>query len=450
MSPLLIHKFGGTSLADADKIRHLADIVRQHGEPAVVVVSALAGVTNRLEEAHHRGASAEDGLWAELEAHHMGVGSALELDHDPLAKGVRAAVDTAVHDPVAPRAARGDQILGLGEDLSALLVAGALTKAGQPARVVDARSVVRTDALHGRAGPDAEAIRLLAHEHILPVVTSGVVAVVQGYVGATAEGVTTTLGRGGSDFTAALIGAALDATEIVIWTDVDGILTCDPLAVENPRLLPEIGFEEAVELSYFGARVLHSTAAKHAAAAGIPLRIRNASNLDCEGTLVRQDRRGATALAAIAYKPGVVLFKVRAFPSVMAFGFLARVFEVLGRHTVPVDLVATSHSSTAFTIDRAENLNEVQKELERFAEVEVVTDVTTVTVVGRGLLREPGVEARVLTAMGGTSAHMLSQASDVSFSIVVADADSAELVRRLHATLLAASEPHAPSGQEAR
>lgn len=448
MSPLLIHKFGGTSLSDADKIRHLADIVRQHGEPAVVVVSALAGVTDRLEEALQRGAPAEDGLWAELEAHHMGVGTALELGQDLLAKGVRAAIATAVQNPRAPHAARGDQVLALGEDLSALLVAGALTKAGQPARVVDARSVVRTDALHGRAGPDAEAIRLLAQEHILPVVTSGEIAVVQGFVGATAEGVTTTLGRGGSDFTAALIGAALDASEIVIWTDVDGVLTCDPLAVENPRLLPEIGFEEAVELSYFGARVLHPTAAKHAAAAGVPLRIRNASNLKSEGTLVRQDRRDAAGFAAIAYKSGVVLFKVRAYPSAMAFGFLARVFEVLGRHAVPVDLVATSHSSTAFTIDKSENLSEVRLELEKFAEVEVVKGLTTVTVVGRGLLREPGIEARVLTAMDGTSAHLISQASDVSFSIVVADDDSADLVRRLHTTLLAVVAPPLPLTEE--
>lgn len=449
MSSLVIHKFGGTSLADAERIRHLVGIVRDQGDPAVVVVSALAGVTDRLQEAVHRAATAQDPIWGELEAHHLGVGDDLGVGGEPLTAGIRAAIAAAIPGPDAPRAAAGDRMLALGEDLSALLVAAALAVDGRSASVVDARSVVRTNARPGRAEPDPDQIRALARKHILPVVTSGEVAVVQGFIGSTAQGVTTTLGRGGSDFTAALIGAALDVSLVVIWTDVDGVLTCDPQAVEQPRLLPEIGFEEAIELSYFGAHVLHPTAAKHAAAAGTPLRIRNASNLACEGTLVRQDRRGAVGFAAIAYKPGVVLFKIRAFPTAMAFGFLARVFEVLGRHAVPVDLVATSHSSTAFTIDRSENLNDVREELERFSEVEVVAEVTTVTVVGRGLLREPGVEARVLSAMDGTSAHLLSQASDVSFSIVVADSDSADLVRRLHSTLLVEASPPTPLTQEA-
>lgn len=449
MTALVVHKFGGTSVCDAGKIRHLGQIVRQHGDSSVLVVSAVAGVTDRLEEAIRTGATKEDPVWTEIEAQHLEIGRELELSLDLLADPIRDAIAAAWNGPDSHEGAVDDRIRAVGEDLSALLIAAHLGLAGQPARVVDARGVIRTDACHGRAEPDADAIRSLCAEHILPVVGAGEIAVVQGFVGATAQGGTTTLGRGGSDFSAALIGAAVDADEVIIWTDVDGILTGDPHAVDHPRLLMEIGFEEAVELSYFGARVLHPTAAKHAAAAGIPLRIRNASNLDSEGTVVRQDRRGAATFAAVAHKSGVVLIKVRAFPSAMAFGFLARVFEVLGRRAVPVDLVATSHSSTAFTIDSGENLNEVQRELEAFAEVEIIPDVTTVTLVGSGLLREPGVEARVLTAMGGTSAHLISQASDVSFSIVVADSESEELVRRLHASLLASSDTDSTLAQEA-
>jgi aspartate kinase len=356
-------------------------------------------------------------------------------------RGVAAEIDRIIERMVARSgSARGtaelaDDVCAIGEDLSARLVACALRASGQDSCVVDARDVVRTDDRFGRATPHDDEIRCLTMQRLLPVVARGCVPVVQGFVGATADGRTTTLGRGGSDFTAVLLGAALHA-EVDIWTDVDGILSADPRAVDHPRILAEIGFEEAVELAYFGAKVIHPGAAKHAVSRGVRVRIRNTFNPSGTGTLILNDRRGARGIAAVAYKPRIALIKVRSHPSALQYGFLGRVFQVLGRHGVPVDLVATSHSSTAFTIDEREDVQELAAELSDFSDVEILHDLATITVVGQGLMEEPGIDALVFWAVEKTPVHLISQASDVSLSFLVAEADAADLVRKLHLTLI--------------
>ena len=254
-------------------------------------------------------------------------------------------------------------------------------------------------------------------------------------MGATAEGRTTTLGRGGSDFTAALVGAALEAEEVTIWTDVDGIFSADPRIADGVRVLPEIGFEEAVELAYFGARVIHPAAAKHAVAREVDLVIRNSLAPERPGTRIRCDLREAPGVAAVAHKASVILISVRCRPLFMAHGFLARVFGVLAGHGLSVDLVATSHTSTAFTVDRDEELEEVLDELREFAEVEVSRDLAVVSVVGRGLLQRPGLVARVLDLLGEVPVHLVSQASDVSLNLLVADEAAPAVVRRIHAAV---------------
>jgi len=191
-----------------------------------------------------------------------------------------------------------------------------------------------------------------------------------------------------------------------------------------------------VSATDFGARVIHPAAVKHAVARGVLLRIKNASKPESDGTLIHFDRRDTAAFAAVARKTDVALIVVRAFPTAMAYGFLARVFAVLARHQVPVDLVATSHSSTAFTVDRDQDLTEVRRALSVFSEVEVTEDVATVTVVGRGLLREPGLDALVFWAVEKTPVFLISQASDVSISFVVNEGDAPELVRKLHLSLI--------------
>jgi aspartate kinase len=440
-----VYKFGGTSLADPDRIRHVAELCRDAPRPLVVVVSALAGVTDALAALAGSGATAADdaGALEEVAARHRGVVDALELPGEVaegLEERIRRARATLESPPSPPRS---DALLALGEDLSALLVAAAVDAAGSPAVAFDARRVVRTDDRFGAAVPRGRAIRAAAARELAPAVEEGTVAVVQGFVGATGDGRTTTLGRGGSDFTAALLGAALDADAVHVWTDVEGVLSGDPRAVGRPFLLEELGFEEAVELSWAGARVLHPVAAKWAVSQGVPVRIRSTFQPDRPGTSIRHDVRGAAAVAAVTAKPGVALLKVRSRPWALPYGFLARVFRVLARHRLEVDLVATSHSSTAFTIDAAEELDAVVEELGRFAEVEARTGLTTVTVVGRGLLREPRENARVFASLEDTPLHLISQASDVCVSLVVDEARADEVVARLHRSLV-----RGPEGRE--
>ncbi len=445
---LRVHKFGGTSVDGAERLRALAEIIRLQDDAAVVVVSTMAGVSNELsglaagsDDVHDRPGPAE--VVERLRRRHQSV--LLELTaQGPERTATATRIDhildrVATLLPAAPGADRlqlRDQLMAAGEDLTVELTVAALEAGGVRAVAMDARSVVWTDPGFGAAIPDVDAIGRLAPERMRPLLDAGTVPVVQGFIGSEAGGSTTTLGRGGSDFTAALLGAALNASEVVIWTDVDGMYSGDPKLVRSAEALPEVGFGEAVELAYFGAPVIHPAAVKHAIARGVLLRIKNTFKPDGQGTLIHFDRRDTAAFAAVAHKTDVALIEVRAFPTAMAYGFLARVFAVLASHRVPVDLVATSHSSTAFTVDRDQELSEVRRALSVFSEVEVTEDVSTVTVVGRGLLREPGLDALVFWAIEKTPVYLISQASDVSISFVVDEVDAPELVRKLHLSLI--------------
>ena len=446
-----VHKFGGTSVDGAERLQALAAIIRDQDERSVVVVSAMAGVSNelsRLAEAATSGGDAPEvpdasTALAAMKRRHLDALEAIVED-----ESARASVAARISEifleatrllgqgPNEQAARFVDQLLAVGEDLTVELAVAALQAEGIPAAVVDAREVVWTNADFGAAVPDFESIRKLAPRNILPLVEDGRVPVLQGFIGSEAGGATTTLGRGGSDFTATLLAAALGSPEVVLWTDVDGIHSGDPDLVGESRVVPDVGAEEAVELSYFGARVVHPAAAKHAIASDLPLRVKNSFAPERPGTLIHADRSAGAAFAAVAHKTDVALIRVRAFPTALAYGFLARVFGVLGRHGVPVDLVATSHSSTAFTVEHNQDLSEVRQALSVFSEVDVLRDVATVTVVGRGMLKEPGMDALVFWAVEKTPVYLISQASDVSISFVVDEAEAPELVRRLHLSLI--------------
>ncbi len=438
----VVYKFGGSSVADAERIRHVARLVAGGPRSLVVVVSALQGVTDLLVELVEGRSARGSARFGELRTRHLEVADGLGLE-EPARKALRSALlarlgrlQRDLADATPGEHARADAALAAGEDLVVLLVAAAIHAAGRQVALVDARALIRTDARYGAGVPDGAALPALAEAHLLPLLERGVVAVVQGFVGSTADGSTTTLGRGGGDFTAALLGGAISAEVVHIWTDVVGLMSGDPRDVAEPVLLAEIGFEEAVELAWAGARVIHPVAAKWAVARGVPLRVRSTFDPDSPGTLVRHDLRRAKEIAAVTAKPGVALMKVRSHPSALPYGFLARVFEAIARHRLDVDLVATSHSSTAFTIDDGTELDAVTAELEAFADVEVRRDLSTVTVVGRGMLAEPGMDAIVFRTVERTPVHLISQASDVSLSFVVDAAAAPGLVRKLHHALI--------------
>jgi aspartate kinase len=290
-----------------------------------------------------------------------------------------------------------------------------------------------TDETHGRAQPLIEETRARVHELVRPLVEAGQVPVLGGYVGCSRAGVTTTLGRGGSDWSAAVIGAVLPAEEIQIWTDVDGMMTLDPRIVPSARVIPEISFDEAAELAYFGAKVLHPATIKPAVELGIPVRILNSLNPTAPGTLIGGTQGRSGVPRAIAFKKGISVVLINQPRMLMAYGFVVRVFEVFERHRTPVDLIATSEVSVSLTVDTPDQLAAVARDLAALGEVKVLRGMAIVSVVGRGFVSHPGLAGRIFQTLREVNVVMISfGASDVNVSFVVAEADAERAVKSLH------------------
>src|SRR5213083_2338405 len=437
-------KFGGTSVEDAAACARVAGIVRAHGgSRPVVVVSALAGVTDALLGCVREGAlRAFD---THLERHREIAQRLL----GPEARGaflgeleraraeLTALVERIGREP-ALRARLEDEIVSYGERLSAPLVAAVLATAGLRARHVDARRCIVTDESSGLATPDPAATAARTRAELAPLLDGGMIPVLGGYIGASAAGVTTTLGRGGSDYTAALVGAALGAGEIQIWTDVSGVQTADPRVVRGARTIPSLSYAEAAELAYFGAKVLHPKTIQPAKDRGIPVRICNSRAPDDPGTLVS----GAAdvwpgTVKSIAHKSGITVVQISSARMLGAYGFLRGLFEVFDRHELPVDVVATSEVSVSLTVDDDARLPAVVAELEALGDVQVQPRRAIICVVGEGLRSTPGIAARVFETIRDINVSLISQgASRVNLTFIVDEARARETVARLHAALL--------------
>jgi aspartate kinase len=331
-------------------------------------------------------------------------------------------------------AASRDHFLAHGERISAAVVAAALKARGLPALAVDSRQVIITDNHFGRARPDEAEIERRAREQLLPACARGEIPVAGGFFGATRQGETTTLGRGGSDWSAALLGAALGASVVEIWTDVGGMMTADPRVVPEARIIETISFDEASELAYFGARVLHPLTLAPAIEKGIPVRIRNSREPDLPGTEVRSTApSGPSGARSIAYKKGIATVDIVTSRMLMASGFLRTLFEVFARHETPVDMVTTSEVSVSVTVDELSRLDDIREDLEELAQVEVVRGRALVCLVGQDLKFKPGIAARIFRAVERINILMISQgASRRNVSFVVEEKDVEEAVRLLH------------------
>jgi len=446
---MITAKFGGTSVADAAAIGRLSAIVAGNAAVKVVVVSALAGITDALlacvGHAGRGDAGAAAAGFGAVRLRHLGLMDDLatgpgtraqvesELDRLGALLAALAAVSAlGAKDTVTP--AQQDAVVATGELLSSRIVADALVSRGIPAIWIDARKAVVTDQQFTRAAPlEAETAASLQRV-VAPAIREGRIAVVGGFVGATAEGVTTTLGRGGSDYSAALIGALLGADEIHIWTDVDGMLTADPRVVPTVRLVPHLSFAEASELAYFGAKVLHPSTIQPAVARNIPVRILNARRPGGPGTLITASAPSASgALRAIASKRDVTVIDITSTRMLMAHGFLRRVFEVFDRHGAAVDVVTTSEVSLSVTIDDASALDAIVADLGAFADVSYERGLGLVCAVGERLRTDPTLFTRILEALDGLPLRLVSQAgSRQNVTFVVAQRDLAPAMERLH------------------
>jgi len=448
----VIMKFGGTSVQDAEAMTRVINIVRKQwadnptSRPPVVVVSAMSKVTDRLVEtgrlaAERKGNDATQ-IIGDLLTRHLGVAASLvqgpaldelqaqlRADFTALQGDVRKWADAGEVTPAA-----ADALQAMGELASSRMVAAAFRQQGVDAAWVDSRQVLVTDAEHSAAVPDIEATTERCQAIVAPKTAAGQVPVMGGFIGATADGVTTTLGRGGSDYSAAIFGACLDVDEIQIWTDVDGMLTADPRVVPSPVLVPELSFDEASELAYFGAKVLHPSTILPAVAKNIPVRILNSRRPEVKGTMITARGRGdGHTLTALACKRGVTVIDITSSRMLMAFGFLRRLFEVFERFKTPVDVVTTSEVSVSVTVDNTRRLDDIISNLRNFAEVSTEADMAIVCIVGENLRSDPALFARAVTSLNGIPLRLVSQAaSRRNITFVLKDADVVDAMNKLH------------------
>lgn len=477
--PMIVLKFGGTSVEDAAAILRLSEIVRDRlPEQPVVVVSALAGVTDRLMELATLALNGQTAFCersvAALRQRHQQVLEALARPAGrgdaapPAAAG--AAMDALLGDlgqllrgvaavgELTPRTR--DAVLSFGERLSPILVRFALARAGVPATEADARRVVITDERFTQARPLYAEIQRRAEEELKPVLAAGSVPVMGGFIGATQRGIGTTLGRGGSDFSASIVGGALGAERVEIWTDVDGMLTADPRVCPQARRIPRISFVEAAESAYYGAKVLHPATLLPAMQKNIPVWVLNSRrwlpgppDLRQSGTLItarpaadhdlpRNPRHGT--VACISSKRRIAVIDIISTRMLLAHGFMKAIFDVFAAHQCPIDMISTSEVSVSVTVSDMDKVPAIADDLGRFAEVRYEGRKAIVCLVGEAMRNTPGVAAAVFSALDGINVRMISQgASEVNIGFVIEDDDVPLAVQRLHDQFFGASAVNA-------
>jgi aspartate kinase len=443
---MIVAKFGGTSVADAAAVGRLIEIVRARTpERPLVVVSALAGVTDALlalaRKAESDDEPAVDEALSTLLQRHEQIALALvgaDTAFDFIAgdaKTLRSELIRMRDRAATP--AELDTVTGRGELWSSRLVAAALAGAGLDVVWVDIRPIMITDGRFTRATPYVQVMNTRARECLRPLCNAGQIPVTQGFIGATATGAATTLGRGGSDFTAALLGAALDAERVEIWTDVDGLMTADPRIVASARTLARASYEEAAELATFGAKVLHPATALPLVRAGIPVVILNSNRPERGGTTIEPeavlDQVGDSPIRSISWKQGITVINLRAPRMLGAYGFLRTLFEIFERHETVVDVLASGEVSISLTIEDRSRLGPLLRELDELGEVWTEERRAIIAVVGIGLRNTPGLAARVFNAVWPANVEVISQgSSSINMTFVVREEDGAEVVRRLH------------------
>jgi aspartate kinase len=460
---VVVMKFGGTSVEDATAMNRTAAIVkgrRDKGLTAVVVVSAMAKVTDQLiAAAAAAGRGDRDGalaLAARLRNRHVDTAAEL-LAGDAADQGRLALLQTALHaefdaldDLLRGIAAVGeltartnDLVTSFGERLSSRMVAEAFAQRGLMGAHVEARKCIITDDHYGKATPQEAAIEAALRQHVLPLVESGHTPVMGGFIGSNAQGITTTLGRGGSDYTAALVGGGLHAGAIEIWTDVNGIMTTDPRICPDALRVKTISFEEAAELAYFGAKVLHPATILPAVQKSIPVWVLNSRNAANEGTkIVAVSPPCKSPFKSIAAKKRLTIIDIVASRMLMAHGFLKATFDIFDKYQCAIDMVSTSEVSVSVTVDSNERLPEICAELGKLADVKYEPHKALICLVGEDIRGHNGIAGQVFSAVSHVNIRMISQgASEINMSFMIDEEDVEEAIRSLHAKFFAEADP---------
>ncbi|MGH9450640.1 MAG: aspartate kinase [Terriglobia bacterium] len=459
--PLIVMKFGGTSVGSAERMQCVAELVREHAKRAevAVVVSAMGGVTDMLIRAAMGASRGDRDEW-------KGVRQEIARRHREVADSALSACEQAVALPrlaeqvgnfenlcsgfslvreVTPRAM--DTLSSLGEVMSAILIASILRSLGSPAEAVDAAELIVTDEKFGNATPLFDETNQKAKARLSPLRRRGVIPVITGFRGATRDGLCTTLGRGGSDYSGTIVGTALDADEIWIWTDVDGVMTADPRLVPRARIIPEISYREAVELSFFGAKVLHPKTIQPVIKRKIPVWIKNTFNPSCPGTRIgpsaANGKPGVKAITSVSKSQLITL----SGSGNLTFGHLAtRAFSALDLENADTLMVTQSSADNVlcFAIHDSD-LKRVKSQLERAFELELLHDhrasievmphVAVVVMIGENMKGTPGLAGRAFSALGRKGINIIAIAqgsSEISISFAVKAAEVKESVQAVH------------------
>ncbi len=456
---LVVMKFGGTSVEDATAIKRTAGIVAGRvaaGKRPVVVVSAMSKVTDQLlacaaaaSRGDRTGALA---ISSRLRSRHRDTAAALvknvqacatlqtSMEHefdalDEVLRGLAAILE------LTPRIS--DLIVSYGERLSSAMIAVAFRELGIDGVHVDSREVILTDSQYQKAIPQDALIEERCAHHVRPHVEAGKVPVMGGFIGSNEAGITTTLGRGGSDFTGALIGGALNAEAIEIWTDVNGIMTTDPRICPDALRVKTISFEEAAELAYFGAKVLHPATILPAVRRNIPVLVLNSRNPSNEGTrIISLAPHCRSPFKCIAVKKRLTIIDVVASRMLMTHGYLKAVFDIFDKHQCPVDMVSTSEVSVSLTVDSTARLPEIADDLSKLADVKYEGQKALICMVGEDIRGQMGISAQVFTAIKHVNVRMISQgASEINMSFMIEESDAEEAVRSLHAAFFKDPDP---------
>jgi len=451
----IVAKFGGTSLANFEAMSRCADIVLDSSDTRLVVVSASSGVTNLLvslgrgtfdkqqcEEAVSKIRDIQHAIMAHLSL------SEQQRDHvDALLTRIAEIslilnvesnkTDTSIVNPLS------DELLSFGEQLSSFLFTQVLIERGEKASWFDVRDVMRTSSVVGKSVVNVEELKSLVDQKLLPQLENNVV-VTQGFIGADEHGVTTTLGRGGSDYSAALLGEAINGSQINIWTDVTGIFTTDPRITSQAYALKEISFNEAAEMATFGAKVLHPSTLIPAMRKNIPVFVGSSRDPSAGGTIVRNETESKPVYRAIALRREQTLVTVTSMDMLHAPGFLARVFTILAKHNISIDLVTTSEVSVALTLDdtgsnsggKSQLSDELIDELKEICQVNIQQDLALVAIIGNAIDSSYGVGTRLFSSLPDVNVRMICQGASSHNLCFLVDGDQAtDVISRLHQSM---------------
>ncbi|NNE98638.1 MAG: lysine-sensitive aspartokinase 3 [Pyrinomonadaceae bacterium] len=444
-----VMKFGGTSVKDAAAFLRVAKIVAsQKDDLPIIVTSAMAKFTDALLNAFEVAKNGESGEgFTSLKEHfdrHQAVADELldktrkkaflaELD---LAKEELSGLLLRVERRSLPLQMLRDAIVSYGEQLSSRLLTEVCKANGLNARQVDSRRVIVTDDEYGSAKPIWDETENFIKLELNNLLESGEVPIMGGFIASNRSGETTTLGRGGSDYSAALVGAALRAREVQIWTDVTGVLTCDPRICSDARTIDVLSYNEAAELAYFGAKVLHPKTIQPAVDHSIPVRVCNSHSPNEKGTMVlAKSDVSPNKIKSIAHKTGISILRISSARMLGSYGFMSALFQVFERFRTVIDVISTSEVSVALTLDNTESLDKIVTELERLGDVEVKHGFAVVCIVGEGLRASPGLASKIFSTIEDINISLISHgASSVNLTFVVEEEKVKDVISKLHTT----------------